>query len=304
MEKEIGFELGFLSDRLGIEASLYDQRTLDAIVQKFNPPSAGFTSAKRVNIGEIQNLGWEGSINYQVYSTARVDWSTGLKLDGNENRIKDLGGVNLGNAFRVPLKRPGQKTIYYPIGGVWDRKPTGFSVQETGTDPTLGNCATLSYGCPVTTRGDTVEYFGPGLPKWNASWSNQVRYRSFTFYGMLSMERGAWFGNGDRAYRIRQGGSDEYLQHLGPNGERTFKADSVAQFASILNYIDKRDNIRLRELSARVAGARKPEQHVQSRSHFDHAVGAKRVVVGRLQLCGPEHELGGRQPRSTSTTAS
>jgi hypothetical protein len=184
-----------------------------------------------------------------VYATSRADWTTGLKLDGNENRIVDLGGVNLGNNFRSPLVRKGKPTIYYPIGGVWDRKPTGFSVKTTGTDGTLGNCALLTYGCPTTARGDTVEYFGPGLPKTNASWSNQIRYRSFTIYGLISMERGAWFGNGDRAYRIRQGGSDEYLAQLGSNGERTFKADSVAQFASILNYVDKRDNIRLRELS-------------------------------------------------------
>jgi hypothetical protein len=184
-----------------------------------------------------------------VYASARSDWTTGVRLEGNENRIKDLGGVTLGNNFRAPLVRPGKKTIYYPIGGVWDRKPTGFSVQTTGTNATLGDCSKLSYGCPVTARGDTVEYYGPGLPKWNASWSNQVRYRSLTFYGLVSMEKGAWFGNGDRAYRIRQGGSDEYLKHLGPNGERTFKADSIAQYASILNYVDKRDNVRLRELS-------------------------------------------------------
>ncbi|MBV6521652.1 MAG: Vitamin B12 transporter BtuB [Gemmatimonadaceae bacterium] len=249
VEKEVGLELGLFDDRLGIEASFYNQKTLDAIVQKQNAPSAGFTQAKRVNIGEIQNLGWEGSINYQVYASARMDWTSGLKLDGNENRIIDLGGVNLGNNFRMPLIRKGQKTVYYPIGGVWDRKPTGFSVKTTGSDPTLGSCTALTYGCPTTTRSDTVVYFGPGLPKYNVSWSNQLRYRSFTLYGLVSMERGAWFGNGDRAYRIRQGGSDEYLSRLGPNGERTFRADSTAQFASILNYIDKRDNVRLREIS-------------------------------------------------------
>ena len=39
------------------------------------------------------------------------------------------------------------------------------------------------------------------------------------------------------------------MSALGPNGERTFKADSIKQFASILSYVDKRDNVRLRELS-------------------------------------------------------
>lgn len=239
-EIEYGAEFGLLNDRLGVEFSYYSQKTNDAIVPKANPPSAGFSQAKSVNIGEIQNHGWEGSINYQVYATSRTDWTTGIKVDGNKNKIADLGGINLGNNnFR----------LNYPVGGLWDRKPTGFSVKTTGVDPTLGDCTKLSYGCPTTTRSDTVVYFGSGLPTFNGSWSNQIRYRQFTFYALLSMERGAWFGNGDRAYRIRQGGSDEYLSALGPNGERTFKADSIKQWASILNYNDKRDNVRLREIS-------------------------------------------------------
>jgi len=239
-EKEIGFEVGLLNDRLGLEASMYDQRTNDAIVPKLNPPSGGFTTAKSVNIGEIQNKGWEASVNYVVYQTAKIDWTTGIRADGVKNKINDLGGVNLGNNnFRLG----------YPIGGVWDRKPTGFSVKTTGTDPTLGDCTKLSYGCPTTTRSDTVVYFGAGLPTANFSWTNSLRWGQFTLYGLLSVERGAVFANGDRAYRIRQGGSDEYLSALGPNGERTFKADSIAQWASILNYVDKRDNVRLRELS-------------------------------------------------------
>ncbi|MBI3567430.1 MAG: TonB-dependent receptor [Gemmatimonadetes bacterium] len=231
-EKEVGFETGFLQDRIGLEATWYWQVTNDAIVPKSYPPSAGFSTAQSVNIGEVQNHGWEASVNYRVYATGRQDWTTGLKFDGNANKITDLGGVNLGNnAFRVG----------YPIGGVWDRVPTGFSVQNGGTCP--------SYGCPVTTRSDTARYLGPGLPTFNASWSNQYRYGQFTFYMLLSMEQGATFGNGDRAYRIRQGGSDEYLGALGPNGARTFKADSIAQWASILNYYDSRNNVRLRELS-------------------------------------------------------
>ena len=239
-ETEFGLEFGILNDRLGFEGSYYSQKTNDAIVPKLNPPSAGFTTAKSVNIGAIENKGWEASLNYQAYASARYDWTIGLKGDGNKNKITDLGGVTLSsNNFRLG----------YPIGGVWDRKPTGFSVKTTGTDPTLGDCTKLSYGCPVTTRSDTVVYFGPGLPTNNFSLSNTVRVGQFSFYGLLSMERGAWFGNGDRAYRIRQGGSDEYLAALGPNGERTFKADSIKQFASILNYVDKRDNVRLRELS-------------------------------------------------------
>ena len=239
-ETEFGLELGILNDRLGFEGSIYQQETNDAIVQKQNPPSAGFTDPRSVNIGAIENKGWEASVTYQAYASARYDWTVSLKGDGNKNKITDLGGVDLGdNRFRLG----------YPIGGVWDRKPTGFTVQTTGTDPTLGDCTKLSYGCPVTSRSDTVVYYGPGLPTNNFALTNTFRAGAFTFYGLLSMERGAKFGNGDRSYRIRQGGSDEWLGALGPDGERTFKSDSIKQYASILDYVDKRDNVRLRELS-------------------------------------------------------
>lgn len=238
-EREAGFEFGLFDDRLGVEATWYAQVTNDAIVAKSYPPSSGFTTAQSVNIGEVQNRGWETALNYRVYATGKMDWTTNLKFDGNHNKITDLGGVNLGNnAYRIG----------YPVGGVWDRVPTGYSVQATGISP-VDSKPCPSYGCPTTTRSDTAVYLGPGLPTFNTSWSNQVRYGPFTFTALVSMERGAVFGNGDRAYRIRQGGSDEYLKALGAGGARTFAGDSINQFASIINYYDSRNNVRLKELS-------------------------------------------------------
>jgi TonB-dependent starch-binding outer membrane protein SusC len=231
-ELEGGFEAGFFGDRLGIEASLYRANTKDAIVPKQNAPSEGFATERKVNLGEIRNNGWEASVNYLVFSKKQSEWTANLRLDGNKNKVTDLGGVRLtGNNVRLG----------YPVRGVWSRPATGFSVQTGGTCP--------SYGCPITTRGDTAVFFGPPLPTFNASLSNSFRFGAFQLYGLFTMERGAVFSNGDRPYRVRQGGSDEYLRFLGPNGERTFKADSVAQRWGILDAIDSRDNVRLRELS-------------------------------------------------------
>jgi outer membrane receptor protein involved in Fe transport len=60
-EWEFGLEFGILQDRLGFEGTYYNQTTADAIVQKLNPPSAGFTTAKSVNIGAIENKGWKSA---------------------------------------------------------------------------------------------------------------------------------------------------------------------------------------------------------------------------------------------------
>ena len=231
-EIEAGIDAGFFGDRVGVEASVYKATTRDAIVNKPNAPSAGFASAARVNIGAIENVGWEASVNYTVVSTRRLEWTTNVRLDGNENEVTDLGGVVLtGTAVRLG----------YPVQAVWARAANGFSVRTGSSCP--------SYGCPTTTRTDTAVYFGPPLPTLNGSFGNTFRFGPFQLYGLLSMERGAYFSNGDRPYRVRQGGSDEYLQFLGPNGERTLQADSVAQYWSILDAIEKRDNVRLREVS-------------------------------------------------------
>jgi hypothetical protein len=69
------------------------------------------------------------------------------------------------------------------------------------------------------------------------------------FYALLTMEDGAVFSNGDRPYRIRQGGADEYLALLDASGKPTFAADSLFDYYSKLDAIDSRDNIRLREVS-------------------------------------------------------
>ncbi len=65
-------------------------------------PSQGFNQSQRVNIGALENRGWEASIKYLVVSRARFDWTTGVNLDGNKNKVTDLGGVTLaGNAVRI-----------------------------------------------------------------------------------------------------------------------------------------------------------------------------------------------------------
>jgi TonB-dependent SusC/RagA subfamily outer membrane receptor len=224
-ELEGGFETGFFNDRLGLDATVFWNFTKDALVNVFNPPSAGYESAKKTNLGRVDNHGWEASAHFLAIATQRFDWTTSLKLDGTRNKLISTGGVTLqGTAFRQG----------YPINGVWDRVATGYSVVN---------------GKPVTTRSDTNVYLGPPFPTFNASLGNTVRFGDFSFYTLVTMERGAVFSNGDRAYRVRQGGSDEYLRFLNPDGTTTFQADSVAQYWSILNAVDSRDNVRLREIS-------------------------------------------------------
>jgi hypothetical protein len=228
-EKEVGVEAAFLNDRVGIDASVYRQTTKDAIINRSNPPSEGFQAAKRINIGEVRNNGWELSLNLIPLRGNHFEWSSSLRADGNKNKVTDLGGVVLGgNTVRIG----------YPVNGVWARVVTNFRVDTVAGKPV-----------PRTTLSDTSLYFGPPLPTFNGSIGNSLRFKDFQLYGLVTLERGAFFSNGDRPYRVRQGGSDEYLQFVNPDGTPTFKADSVASWWATQDAIEKRDNVRLREVS-------------------------------------------------------
>jgi len=229
-EREAGFESGFFHDRLGIEASVYYAKTKDAIVPRPFAPSAGFQSAQSVNVGAIENKGWEASVNFLAVSQGKFDWTTNLRMDGNHNKVLDLGGVVLaGTAIQVG----------YPVQGIWSLPLTGYNATGIGANGRA----------PSFTRGSAPTYRGPPLPPFNASFGNTVRYGALQFYALVTMERGAVFGNSDRPYRVRQGGADEYLQFLNSDGSTTFAADSVFNYWSLFDAVDSRDNVRLRELS-------------------------------------------------------
>jgi TonB-dependent SusC/RagA subfamily outer membrane receptor len=229
-EQETGFESGFFHDRLGIEASLYYSRTKDAIVPKLLAPSAGFQSAQSVNVGAIDNHGWEASVNYLALARGAFDWTTNLRVDGNHNKVIDLGGVRLsGTAIQVG----------YPVQAIWTLPLTGYSATTIGSNGRA----------PNFTRGSSPVYMGPPLPTFNASLGNTFRYGALQFYALVTMERGAVFQNSDRPYRVRQGGADEYLQFLDGSGNPTFQADSVFNYWSLFDAVDSRDNVRIREVS-------------------------------------------------------
>jgi len=48
---------------------------------------------------------------------------------------------------------------------------------------------------------------------------------------------------------VRQSASDEFLQFLTDDGKATFQSDSTLNYWTLFNAIDKRDHIRVREIS-------------------------------------------------------
>lgn len=90
-EIELGFEAGFLDDRVRLEVTRYDQTTEDALYAVRYPPSAGFLSTQLENVGEIKNSGWEVGFRGTVLDRPGFSWDGTVNFSTNENEIVSLG---------------------------------------------------------------------------------------------------------------------------------------------------------------------------------------------------------------------
>jgi len=90
-EVELGFEAGFLQDRLGVDFTWYNQRTSDAILSRGVAPSAGFPGSQVVNLGAIRNTGYEVQLRGLPFQRRNVAWDLTFNFSSNESEVLDIG---------------------------------------------------------------------------------------------------------------------------------------------------------------------------------------------------------------------
>jgi TonB-dependent starch-binding outer membrane protein SusC len=281
-EIEGGFEAGFWNDRVGLDVTVYRRNTKDAIASIGAAPSVAFGSSPRVNIGSLMDQGYEASLRVTAIESSRLRWSTDFRVDGNHNEITDLGRDPVTDTV---IQRRGNLRLGYPVRTNFARVlcTEKYSKYEPG-DPRNGGCSTTVNGVTVRktaynpttrtfTRTDTTVWLGKTLPDFNLSVGNQLTFGAFSLYGLVTLERGARFGNSDRPYRANNRTGDQYLSQLaaagsaecvtswptGAQGPRyvdtnkkwcdTVQSDSIYNLWRTISPIDKRDNVRIRELS-------------------------------------------------------
>jgi TonB-linked SusC/RagA family outer membrane protein len=105
-EIEVGFDASALDDRLGFEATYYNKKTIDAILNQELAPSSGQAGSRPVNIGGLVNRGLELMVRGTPWRSERVNVDLTASLATNHNEVTDLGlrpgqyYVSLGNFLR------------------------------------------------------------------------------------------------------------------------------------------------------------------------------------------------------------
>ena len=88
-EYEFGIEAQFLNNRLGFDASYYNNKIEDQILQLSTAASVGATS-QLVNVGEIGNSGFELSVNATPIFKNGFKWDVRFNYSTNKSKVNSL----------------------------------------------------------------------------------------------------------------------------------------------------------------------------------------------------------------------
>lgn len=132
-QMDIGLDLGVLENKLRFTADYYVKKTSNLLNRVQLPSSTGYQVTLQ-NVGEIENKGFEFSIDYDIIRKKDLRWNVAANISFNKNKVLKLyNGQDIfgGNLFTgslndyVSLLREGQ-----PLGVFYGYKEIGYT--ETG----------------------------------------------------------------------------------------------------------------------------------------------------------------------------
>jgi TonB-linked SusC/RagA family outer membrane protein len=142
-EAEIGTEIRFLKNRLGLDVALYDKRTEGQIITVPIAPSSGFTGLVN-NLGLVVNKGIEVALDAKPVESKDFTWSLTYTFSKNNNKLEKLttglDNVILNTAYDASLiGYPGKSLtgIYAPVprftpdGKIIVSSTTGMPVEDS-----------------------------------------------------------------------------------------------------------------------------------------------------------------------------
>jgi TonB-linked SusC/RagA family outer membrane protein len=128
-EVELGFDAGFMDERIGLEFTYYDKRTEDALLLRDIAPSTGFSGQQWFNAAEIRNRGIEMLLRGTAIRRENVELELTLNLSTNANNIESLGIAGLDTVQAGTFVRHVEG---YPVGSWWEKRVVDAKFNAAG----------------------------------------------------------------------------------------------------------------------------------------------------------------------------
>ena len=177
-EFEIGTDLRFLNNRLGIDFTFYNKITTDLIYPVPLAYSSGY-QYQTMNLGKISNRGIEVLVKGTPLKNADFKWEISVNFSKNNNKLEELNSsltkVDLGGTSRLGFVAvPGQ-----PLG-----------MFEGAVALTDGNGHVVVDGSGLPVADPVNQILGSSQYDWMAGISNNLTYKNWALSFSFDIRQG------------------------------------------------------------------------------------------------------------------
>lgn len=193
----VGLDFSVLQDILSGTIEVYTSKTNDLLVKRALPNITGFASVYS-NLGQLQNKGFEVTLNADIISKGDFQWSASANLSLNRRKINKLYGdmvdVLDNNGNVIGQKEADDETNNWFIGQDPDRI---WSYERDGVWQLNEKEQAAVYGCQpgdfkyIDQNGDGIMdnkdkvFQGYRTPRFRWTLQNEFRYKDFTLSAMI-----------------------------------------------------------------------------------------------------------------------
>ncbi len=193
---EIGVDLSFFKNRLGIDFSYYKTKTKDQLIILNTSQTSGFTGAW-TNIGLVENSGIEGLIRAGIFRNPKgFNWDMTLSFSKNNNKLISLTDDT--DTQVISFARWAGAQIVAEVG----KSSSEIYGKKLLRSPD-GQVIIGDNGLPQLT--ENFESLGKAVPDWIAGISNQFSYKGFSLGVNFDMKFGGYVYSMTNAYAAASG---------------------------------------------------------------------------------------------------
>jgi len=223
VQTDIGLDIGFLEGRFNVTADYYIKNTTDMLIGVQLPPSFGVSRSRnnpestQINVGEVENRGFELALNYRQNVgewsfdiTGNASWNQNEVRSLNEDQQIFSGGGGHGFSNNVSITEAGRPmgTFFgWDVVGIFQNQAEIDALNESSPTGLYQNQSTapgdLQYrdvdGDGVITPDDRT-YIGNPWPAMIYGLNANINFRNFDFTVFFQGVQGVELFNATKAY--------------------------------------------------------------------------------------------------------
>lgn len=179
---ELGLEMKFLKNRLGLDFTYYTQRSRNQIMGMASSWTTGYTY-RLINAGEIDNTGIEIALNTRPIQTKDFSWDVNFNFSKNSNKVKklvdgmDMFELEKATWLDVQVAAKVGENFGSIVGPDFKRNEAGQVLIDPAT------------GLPQYDKANHV--LGNASWKWTGGLTTTLAYRDLSLSAILDVKVGA-----------------------------------------------------------------------------------------------------------------